>query len=148
MERTPGVQAPDVASQLSLHPSTVTYHLRNLEARGLVARERAGRQVSFYPAGKGWCQHARRIHAHLTAAGRSALRIGLACGFLSRKQIRDRGHSRSAARWALESLQAAGIVHRVNWGVYRVDEDRIACARAALHERACQGCNPEIGARP
>jgi MarR family transcriptional regulator, organic hydroperoxide resistance regulator len=57
----PGVGARELASVLHLHPSTVTGVVQRLEARGLITR------VSHATDG-------RRLHLHLTPAGKRILR--------------------------------------------------------------------------
>lgn len=56
----PGIGAGKLAAALHLHPSTVTGVLQRLEARGLIART-------------SHATDARRMHLHLTAAGRRML---------------------------------------------------------------------------
>jgi len=56
----PGVGAGKLAAALHLHPSTVTGVLQRLEARGLIART-------------SHATDARRMHLHLTPAGKRML---------------------------------------------------------------------------
>jgi DNA-binding MarR family transcriptional regulator len=80
----PGVGARELAAALHLHPSTVTGVVQRLESRGLITR------ASHATDG-------RRLHLHLTAAGRRILRPNL------------HGTVEHAARATLDGSSAARI---------------------------------------
>jgi len=44
-----GVPAGEISTRLSVAPPTLSFHLKELERAGLVASERAGRQVLYRP---------------------------------------------------------------------------------------------------
>ncbi len=140
----PGLRASDLARRAGIHPSTADYHLHKLARGGRITRERAGRQIRHYPNGTGWCPQARAIHARLTDTGRHALQVALDKGAVSRRALTAAGASRSAARWAIEVLEEADVLDRVAWGVYVLVDGLTSCARAALRERPCRGCNPGL----
>lgn len=137
----PGARPSDAAEAFDVHPSTAEYHLRQLRSEGLVVRERVGRELHHYPQGEGWCAEARAVHARLTPAGRALVERLLDRGFVSRRAIVERGHSRSATRWALDQMRGAGLVERAGWGLYEPGEIELACAVAALREEPCTACN-------
>lgn len=141
LSKNPGQRPSDVAQAFGVHPSTADYHLRRLEAEGAIVRVQVGRELHHYPAGSGWCQESRRIHARLTPAGRAMVRILLDRGMVSRRAVVSRGYSRSATRWALEQLKDVGLVQRAGWGIYEPDDERMSCAVAALREQPCRSCN-------
>lgn len=140
----PGLRATDLARRVGIHPSTADYHLHKLARDGRVTRQRAGRQIRHYPNGRGWCPRGREIHARLTDTAQHALQVALDKGAVSRRALTRAGASRSAARWAIEVLEDAQVLDRVAWGVYVLVEGVEACARAALRERPCRGCNPGL----
>lgn len=144
VERRPGLRVTDLAQRVGVHPSTADYHLHKLVKKGQIARERVGRQVHHYPVGTGWCPRARRIHACTTETARRALQIAVTKGVISRRALTTGGASRSAARWAIKVLEEAGALEKMAWGVYVLVDGIEACARAALHGRPCQGCNPAL----
>lgn len=143
----PGQRPSDVARAFDVHPSTAEYHLRRLVREGHVARVRAGRELHHYPTGTGLCPAAREIHARLTPAGRRVVQVGLEEGIFARKAVLGEDVSASAARWAMQRLEEAGVLERLAWGVYRVAPQRRGCAKAALREEACVTCNDTCRSR-
>lgn len=137
----PGARPSDVAEAFGVHPSTADYHLRQLEERGAIVRERVGRQIHHYTHGEGWCRDARKVHARLTPAARALVERLLDRGIVSRRAIVARGFSRSATRWAIDQMREADLIERGGWGIYEQGNIGTECAIAALRETPCAACN-------
>jgi predicted transcriptional regulator len=49
IRRQPGIRQQELAALLEVSPTSVIFHARRLEAAGVVARGRHGRETAYYP---------------------------------------------------------------------------------------------------
>lgn len=109
----PGTHLRALARELDLTPQNAAYHLRRLEALGLVASQRPGRQRRYFPVEGGRAlRDAGLVEAFLANTRRKEMLAAVveAPGIRAADLARRLGLRHGSAHWGLRRLVQRGLV--------------------------------------